>query len=85
MQLNDFLKAVGQRSARRWSNTLGYRNLTSPNLQRGGLLFRQVDASLSKPSPMVKVSRSDMRPSDWAEIWPDYKPKNNTTAQEDTD
>ena len=73
MQLNDFLKAGGP-SKSYLSQLATGRAAISPS--RCIVIETFTDG---------KVSRSDMRPSDWAEIWPDYKPKNNTTAQEDTD
>ncbi|MBT1917627.1 helix-turn-helix domain-containing protein [Enterobacter hormaechei subsp. xiangfangensis] len=85
MQLNDFLKAGGPKIRKALEQHLEISKSYLSQLATGRAAISPSRCIVIETFTDGKVSRSDMRPSDWAEIWPDYKPKNNTTVQEDTD
>lgn len=85
MQLNDFLKAGGPKIRKELEQHLGISKSYLSQLATGRAAISPSRCIVIEAFTNGEVSRSDLRPGDWAEIWPDYKPKNSTTKQKDTD
>lgn len=85
MQLIDFLKAGGPRIRKELEGRLGVSKSYMSQLASGRAAISPSRCITIETFTNGKVSRAEMRPSDWEEIWPDYKPNNNSITQKEFD
>lgn len=76
MQLNDFLKAGGPIIRKAMEQHLGISKSYLSQLATGRAAISPSRCIIIESFTQGEVARSDLRPKDWAEIWPDYKPDN---------
>lgn len=85
MQLNDFLKAGGPAIRKAMEQHLGISKSYLSQLATGRAAISPSRCIIIESFTRGEVARSDLRPKDWSEIWPDYKPDNTVLPQKDGD
>lgn len=85
MQLNDFLKAGGPSVRKAMEKHLGISKSYLSQLATGRAAISPGRCIIIEIFTKGAVGRSDMRPHDWSEIWPDYRPDNTAQTYTESD
>lgn len=85
MKLKHYLDEKGPDARAELQELLGIKKSYLSQLASGRATISPARCHLIKKFTCGKVDLPDLRPADWAEIWPDYKPDNTICSQKETD